>query len=372
MLTNLKTRRGGQVLVSLAVPATCALALVVAGSASGGNTKPKAGPLVALLLPETVTPRWEGFDRPTFTKALKQLMPSATIDVVNAQNNPNTQTSQAEREIAKGAKVLVVAAIDGKAFGTVARKAIREGVKVIAYDRLINGARISAYVSFDGVSVGRAQGLWLAGHTKKGSRIAVINGSATDDNAHLFNTGYMGVLNPLFRQGLRKQVGPPNGIWTPKWDPPTAQREMEALLKQSGNGVDAVVSANDGMVGGIVAALKDHGLAGKVSVTGQDASLSGIQNILLGTQGMTVLKDFRLQAPAAAKAAAALARGQKLPGANQFVANGSGKRIPSVILPVTPIDESNLGVLVRNGWIKQYLGGIKNVCKGMPRKSICK
>jgi D-xylose transport system substrate-binding protein len=373
-LSNLKTLRGGRTLTALALGAIIGLALIVAGSAAGSKAthgSAKAAPLVALLLPENVTPRWEGFDHPTFVKALKKLVPGVKIDVVNAVNDPAKQQSQAEAEITKGAKVLVVGADDGKAFGTVARKAIAQGVKVIAYDRLISGAKISSYISFDGVSVGKAQGKWLALHTKKGSRIAIINGATTDNNAHLFNKGYMSVLNPLFRKGLRTRVGPAAGTWTPGWDPPTAQKEMEQLLTKSNNGIDAVLSANDGMAGGIIAALKAQGM--KLPVTGQDASLEGVQNIILGTQGMSVFKDFRKQAPAAAAATAALLKGKtKLPGANQKVANGSGKLIPSIILPVVSIDKSNLSLLVKNGYAKAFLGGLKGICKGMPKTSICK
>lgn len=372
-MSNKGRLQGGRALTVLALGAVLALALIVAGSASGskaGARSAKAGPLVAFLLPENVTPRWEGFDHPTFVKALKKLVPNVQIDVVNAVNKPSTQQSQAEAEITKGAKVLVVAPDDGKAFGAVAAKAIKAGVKVIAYDRLISGAKISSYISFDGVAVGKAQGVWLAAHTKKGSRITIINGATTDNNAHLFNKGYLSVLSPLFKSGARTRVGPASGTWTPGWDPPTAQKEMEQILTKSNNGVDAVLSANDGMAGGIIAALKAQGL--KVPVTGQDASLEGIQNILLGTQGMSVFKDFRLQAPAAARATAALLAGKKVPGVTKKVANGSGTLIPSIILPVKSIDIKNLSTLIKNGYIQAFLGGKKAVCKGMPKTSICK
>ena len=345
--------------------------LALATTTTAASKKTSASGRVAFLLPESVTPRWNGFDKPTFVKALKKLAPGVSIDVQNAQNSATTQQSQAEQEITKGAKVLVVAPIDGKGFGTIAKRAIAQGVKVVAYDRLISGAKISAYISFDGVAVGKAQGKWLAAHTKRGARIAIINGATTDDNAHLFNKGYMSVLRPLFKSGKRKVIGPANGTWTPGWDPPTAQREMEQLLTKYHNGIDAVLSANDGMAGGIIAALKAVGKAGKVPVTGQDASLEGLQNIIRGYQGMSVFKDFRLQAPAAAKITAAILNGKSLPGINRRVSNGAG-RIPSVILPVVSIDKSNLRLLVKNGYIKAYLGGLKKVCKGMPKRYICK
>ena len=358
-------------LVAVVATAAALVATSIAAKTPTGHAKAAAGPRVAFLLPENVTPRWEGFDKPTFVKALKAAVPGVQIDVVNAINNPATQQSQAEQEITKGAKVLVVGADDGKAFGQVAAKAISQGVKVVAYDRLISGAKISAYVSFDGVAVGKAQGTWLAAHTKKGARIAIINGANTDDNAHLFNKGYLSVLTPLFKSGARKVVGPAKGTYTPGWNPPTAQQEMEQLLTKSHNGIDAVLSANDGMAGGIITALQAQGLAGKVPVTGQDASLEGIQRIILGTQGESVFKDFRLQAPAAAKITAAILSGKPLPGINKHVANGAGS-IPSVILPVLSIDKTNVKVLVTNRYIDQFLGGLKAVCKGLPKKSICK
>jgi D-xylose transport system substrate-binding protein len=370
-----KARRVAWVAGAVAVLAVL-VAAVGATASSGarpGNAKSGAAAMrVAFLLPENVTPRWEGFDHPTFVKALKKLVPGVTVDVLNAQNKPDTQQSQAEQEITKGAKVLVVGAIDGKAFGATAKRAIQQGVKVIAYDRLISNAKISAYVSFDSVAVGRAMGVWMKAHTKNGAKVAIINGSITDANAHDVNKGHLSVFNPLFKSHKRTVVGPKTGTWTPGWDPPTAQREMEQLLTKYHNKIDAVLSANDGMAGGIIAALKAQGKAGKVPVTGQDASLEGIQNIIRGYQGMSTFKDIRKQAPAAAKIAAAILQGKALPGINKHVNNGAGK-IPSVILPVKAVDKTNLSLLVKNKWVNlPGIGGIKKVCKGVPKRNICK
>lgn len=368
-----KRRRG--VIAAVAVAAMAVLAASIGAAASkSAPTKASASPRVAFLLPENVTPRWENFDRGAFVNTLKKLYKGVQIDVVNAKNNPDTQTSQAENEITKGAKVLVVAAIDGKAFGNVAKRAAAQGVKVIAYDRIIAGAKLSAYVSFNSVTVGHSMGVWMKAHTKKGARVAIINGSNTDANAHFVNTGMLQVFKPLFKAGSRKVVGPAAGTWTPGWDPPTAQREMEQLLTKNKNKINAVLSANDGMAGGIIAALKAQKLAGKVPVTGQDASLEGIQNIIRGYQGMTVFKDIRKQAPAAARITNALLRGKKkLPGINSRTANASGSAIPTVLLPVKAVGYANLSLLVKNGWVNvPGIGGLKNVCKGVPKKSICK
>lgn len=356
----------------VAVVGILALTLV-ATAISSTQSKKQAGPLVALLLPENVTVRWEANDKPLFVKNLKKLVPGVRIDVLNALNDPAKQQSQAEAELTKGAKVLVVAPIDQKAFAVVARKAAQQGVKVVAYDRLIRGAPIAAYDSFDGVAVGTAQGKWLAAHTKKGDQIAVINGSFTDDNAHLFQTGYMSILKPLFAKGQRIQLGPKAGQWTDRWDPPTAQRQMEQLLTKYNNNVQGVLSANDGMAGGIIAALKAVGLSGKVPVTGQDATVEGVQRIILGTQGQSVLKDFRLQAAAAARITAALLSGKTPAGLfNKKVNNGAGN-VPSVILPVRSIDKSNVGALVNSNWFPTVFGVSKaQLCKPVGKIGACK
>ncbi len=344
------------------------LAAGTVGAQSTSRAKAQAGPLVALLWPENVTPRWEGNDRPILTSTLKKLVPGVRVDSLNALNNSAKQQAQAESELAKGAKVLVVAAIDGKAFSVVVKKAKAQGVPVIAYDRLIFNSPLAYYVSFDSVVVGKVEATWMKTHTKAGARLAIINGSTTDANAHFVNQGIHQVLDPLFKSGARVKVAEQ---WTPGWDPPTAQREMEQILTKTNNKVDGVVSANDGMAGGIIAALQAQHLQGKVPTTGQDASLEGIQNVIRGYQGVTAFKDFRLQAPATAQIVAAILKGTKPTNINGKIANGQLK-VPSVFLPVVAVDKTNVSLLVKNGWIKSQFGGLAKVCKGMPKVGICK
>jgi D-xylose transport system substrate-binding protein len=341
---------------------------VPAGTVGGASATPQQAPLVALLWPENVTPRWEGSDRPILTETLKKLIPGVRVDSLNALNDPAKQQAQAEAELTKGAKVLVVAAIDGKAFGVVVKKAKAQDVPVIAYDRLITNSPVAYYVSFDSVVVGQVEAGWMAKHTEKGARLAIINGSPTDENAHFVNTGIHKVLDPLFKSGARVEVAEQ---WVPGWDPPTAQRTMEQILTKVNNRVDGVVSANDGMAGGIIAALKAQGLVGKVPTTGQDASLEGIQNVILGYQGVTAFKDFRLQAPATSRIVAAILEGTKPTGINGRINNGQ-LNVPSVFLPVVAVDKTNVSLLVKNGWIASQFGGLSKVCKGLPKVSICK
>lgn len=348
------------------------VALVVAGTVSGRTAAPskaQAGPRVAFLLPENVTPRWEGSDAPTFKQALAKLVPGVQIDVLNALNDSSKQQQQAEAELTKGAKVLVIAAVDQKAAAVIVKKAAAQNVPVIAYDRLIRNSPLAAYVSFDSVAVGKAEAQWMVNHTAKGDRLVIINGSPTDDNAHLVNTGIHSVLDPLFKSGARVKVAEQ---WTPGWDPTKAQQEMEQILTKAGNKVDGVVSANDGMAGGIVAALKAQNMQGKVKTTGQDASLEGVQNVILGTQGVTVFKDFRLQAPAAARVTASFLQGTTMSGLfNSLTYNGQ-VWTASAMLKVVPIDQGNIQTLVKNGWIKSQYGGLAKVCQGLPKVSICK
>jgi len=322
----------------------------------------EAAPTVAFLLPENVTPRWEGADAPLFKQALQKLIPGVQIDVLNALNDPSKQQAQAEAELTKGAKVIVVAAVDQKAAAVIVNDAKKQKVPVIAYDRLIRDSPLAYYVSFDSVAVGKAEAQWMVDHTSQGARLVIINGSPTDDNAHLVNQGIHAVLDPLFQSGARVLV---DEQWTPGWDPTKAQNEMEQILTKANNQVDGVVSANDGMSGGIIAALKAQGLDGKVKTTGQDASLEGVQNVLLGYQGTTVFKDFRLQAPAAAEIAAAIIQGKTPANTNATVNNGQVD-VPSVMLQVVPIDQANVKTLVTNGWIDSQFGGIDKVMAGLP------
>jgi D-xylose transport system substrate-binding protein len=350
------------VLLAIVLAATAAMAL------AGCGGKKKSGGLVAFLLPENVTPRWEGSDAPSFKAALQKEVPDATVDVVNALNSSATQQSQAETELTKGAKVLVIAAVDQVAAAAIVKDADAKGVPVIAYDRLIKNSPLAYYVSFNSVTVGEAEAKWIADNTKKGARLVIIDGSPTDDNAHLVDTGIHNVLDPMFADGSKVKLAQ---TFTPGWDPSTAQREAEQYLTKFSNNIDAFVTANDGMSGGVIAALKGVGLQGKVPTSGQDASEEGIQNVIQGFQGVTVFKDFRKQAPAAAAIAAAVLKGEKPTNINDTVNNGQVD-VQTVMLPVVPVDLTNMSLLVDNGWISSQFGSVAAVCKGLPKTSICK
>ena len=323
-------------------------------------------PLVVFLLPENVTARWESQDKPFFIEAMKKDYPDAQVRVENALNDPSKQLAQAEAALASGAKVLVVTAIDQKGAAVIVNKAKEQGVPVIAYDRLIRNAPVAYYVSVDGLTIGALQGKWLAENTEDGARIAVINGSPTDDNAHLFEQGYMGVLQPLFDSGKRVEVG---NEWTPGWDPSKAQVQMEQILTRTNDGVDGVLSANDGMAGGIVAALQAQQLAGKVKVTGLDGTLNGLQLILLGKQSMTVWRSLNDQAGKAAKITAALLKGEQPPATLFEGATMNNDMVEVPWAKVTPmvITADNMHLEIEDGAVTK-----EELCRSMPAVGPCK
>jgi D-xylose transport system substrate-binding protein len=331
-----------------------------------GAARADSGPLVVFLLPENVTARWESQDKPFFIAALAKEFPGAQVKVENALNDASKQQAQAEAALASGAKVLVVTAIDQKGAAVIVNDAQKQGVPVIAYDRLIRNAPIAYYVSVDGLKIGQLQGSWLADNTKEGARIAVIDGSPIDDNAHLFEKGYMSVLQPLFDKGARKHVAE---VWTPLWDPSKAQAEMEQILTKSNNGVDAIMSANDGMAGGIIAALQAQQLAGKVPVTGLDGTLNSLQLILQGKQSMTVWRSLKEQAAKAAAITAALLKGEK-PAADMFngaTMNNDHGDVPWAKVSPVVITLDNMHLEVEDGAVTK-----EALCKGMPTAGPCK
>jgi D-xylose transport system substrate-binding protein len=309
-------------------------------SSSGGDTK--AAGKVAVLLPDSKSSvRWETVDRPF----LKQAFDAAGVEseIQNAEGDKATQQQQAEQAITNGAKVLLLVNLDSGSGAAIAANAKSQGVSVIDYDRLTLNGDSDFYVSFDNEKVGQLQGQGLVdclGQTN-GQSIAELNGSPTDNNATLFKNGYDSVLKPLFDSGKLKKVADQS---VPDWDNQKALTIFEQMLQKNGNKIDGVLAANDGLGNSAISALKARKLK-QIPVTGQDATLQGIQNIVSGDQCMTVYKAIKKEADAAAKLAIALAKGEK-PTASDSVNNGQ-KDVPSVFETPVAVTKDN---------IKDYLG----------------
>ena len=312
-------------------------------SGGGGAAKEKKAGKVAVLLPDTKSSvRWETVDRPFLKKAFDAAGVESTIQ--NAEADKSTQQQQAEQAITNGAKVLLLVNLDSGSGAAIAANAKSQGVKVIDYDRLTLKGDSDYYVSFDNEKVGQLQGQGLVDclGDKANAQVAVLNGSPTDNNATLFKKGYDSIINPKFDSGDWKEVADTS---VPDWDNTKALTIFEQMLQKSGNKVDGVLAANDGLGNAAISALKQRKLP-QIPVTGQDATLQGIQNIVAGDQCMTVYKAIKKEADAAAKLAIALAKGETPQGATAKV-NNETKDVPAVLLEPVAVTKDN---------IKEYLG----------------
>ncbi|WP_406511511.1 substrate-binding domain-containing protein [Streptomyces sp. NBC_00161] len=294
---------------------------------------------VGLLLPEDQTARYEKFDKPLIEKEVaKFTRGKGKVVYANAKQDAAAQNSQVEAMIADKVHVLVIDAVNAKAIAGSVKKAKDAGIPVIAYDRLAEGP-IDAYTSFDNEDVGKVQGKALLdalGDKAKDGHIVMMNGSVTDPNAKLFKSGAHSVLDGKVTVGKEYD--------TVDWKPENANANMAAAVSALGKGkIVGVYSANDGMAGGIIAALKAAGISNLPPVTGQDAELAGVQRIVAGEQYMTVYKRYAPEAAAAAEMAVALAKGEKIDGIiNQIVNSPTTKAVPSVLVPGVALTRSNV------------------------------
>ena len=349
---------------SIAVGALAAVAaLVVVATGSAGK---RASIQACGLMPDTKTSiRWEQFDKPYLEKAFKAAGVSARV--VNAQGDPQKQKSQADQCIADGAKVLIIAPIDSGSAAAIEKAASAKGVKSIDYDRQVEGGTAVLYASFNGHTVGVlqgqavVQGLKAKGLYSKHPVVASLWGGQEDANSFLFKGGVDQVLNPLYAKGVLKK-GPQQFV--PGWDNQKAGTIFEQMLVKTGNKIDAVAAANDGLANAVVVALKAHKLK-PIPLSGQDATPQGVQNIISGWQTATVFKDVRKLATATAKAAIAIVRGKKPPTTGFVTTKGRSKE-PAYLIPPQSITKANWKLLITGGFLKRG-----DVCNGQYAK-FCK
>jgi D-xylose transport system substrate-binding protein len=310
------------------------------GTSGGGGGGDKGK--VAVLLPDSKSSvRWETVDRPFLKKAFDDA--GIGNEIQNAEGDKATQQQQAEQAITNGAKVLLLVNLDSGSGAAIAANAKSQDVKVIDYDRLTLNGDSDYYVSFDNEAVGKLQGEGLVkclGNTD-GQSVVELNGSPTDNNATLFKKGYDSVLNPLYDSGKLKKVADQS---VPDWDNQKALTIFEQMLQKANNKIDGVLAANDGLGNAAISALKQRKLP-QIPVTGQDATLQGIQNIVNGDQCMTVYKAIKKEADAAAKIAIALINGET-PDVSDTINNGQ-KDIPAQFEAPVAVTKDN---------IKDYLG----------------
>ncbi|HVY95787.1 MAG TPA: sugar ABC transporter substrate-binding protein [Solirubrobacterales bacterium] len=341
------SRRGG---IALAFGALLVIALVVAGC--GGSSGGGGGAKIALLLPENETPRYETNDRPDFEKAVEELCEDCEVIYLNAGGDAEKQQSQAESALTQGAEVMVVDPMDSKSAAAIAEKANAQGVPVVSYDRLIENGEVDAYISFNNKKVGELQAETLAEKLKEDGNpsgpIIMINGDPADPNAALFKEG---AHTGFEAAGVKiaKEYD------TPGWSAENAQREaQQAITALGNNGFAGIYAANDETGGGAIAAMKGAGIKPEEKpVTGQDATVAGLQRILTGEQFMTVYKEIEPEAKISAEIAIALAEGEEVPQEKitEEVNNGKTK-VPSVLLKPVAVTKDNVkSTVVADGFV---------------------
>ncbi|TDQ57724.1 xylose-binding protein [Mesocricetibacter intestinalis] len=286
--------------------------------------------------------RWQK-DRDIFVNKAESL--GAKVFVQSANGNDQTQISQIENMINRGVDVLVIIPFNGEALSNVIAEAKREGIKVLAYDRLINNADLDFYVSFDNEKVGELQAQSLIKEKPEGNYF-LMGGSPVDNNAKLFRKGQMKVLQPLIDGGKIKVVG---DQWVDSWLAEKALQIMENALTANKNNIDAVVASNDATAGGAIQALSAQGLSGKVAISGQDADLAAIKRIVAGTQTMTVYKPITNLADKAAEISVQLGKGEKI-DTNAELNNGL-KNIPAYLLDPIAVNKDNIDeTIIKDGF----------------------
>ncbi|SEG92486.1 monosaccharide ABC transporter substrate-binding protein, CUT2 family [Thermomonospora echinospora] len=334
-----------------AISVVAALTLTACGDDSGddaeggqvGAVKGKVG----VILPDTKSSaRYESFDRPYLAEAFKAA--GVQYDIQNAEGSAQRFQTIADQMITSGVTVLLIDGIDSNSAAAVTRKAQQQGVKTIDYDRLTLGGVSDYYVSFDNVKVGEELGKGLQKCLgDKDANIVYLNGAPTDNNATLFAQGAHSVLDKV--SGYKKVAEQA----VPGWDNQRGATIFEQMWTQQNGKIDGVLAANDGLGNAAVSILKKNKVAGKVPVTGQDATLQGLQNVLDGTQCMTVYKPIKQQADAAAKLAISLLKGEKAE-TNGTTKDTEGNRdVPSVLLTPIGIFKDNVKQVVDDGFVKQ-------------------
>jgi D-xylose transport system substrate-binding protein len=314
------------------------------GDGGGGEAAGKVG----VILPDTESSvRWENFDRPYLEAAFEDA--GVEFDIQNAEGDAQRQATIAEQMITEGATVLAIVNLDSASGAQIQEQAAAEGVQTIDYDRLTLGGSAEYYVSFDNTEVGRLQGQGLAQCLEENGvtqgNIAFLNGSPDDNNATLFSAGAHEVLDELsqYPQVAEQAV--------PGWDNQQAATIFEQMYTQAGGNIQGVLAANDGLANSVIQILGRNNAAGANNVTGQDATVEGLQNILAGDQCMTVYKSIREEASALADLAVALINGEEGETTGTVEDPEGNREVPSVLLTPVSIFRDNVKDVVDDEFV---------------------
>lgn len=297
--------------------------------------------IIAFLLPESKTSRYETVDRPAFEQAIDENCPECRVIYANAGQDAARQQAQAESALSQGARVLVLDAVDSVAARGIVEAAEARGVAVIAYDRFISEAPLDYFIAYDAGRVGQIQGSALidavADDLQPGEGVLLVHGAPTDSNAATIKDG---LEEAMWGSGVPVLAE----YDTPDWSPDASQRWVESQLTQFGDRVVGVYAANDGTAAGAISALRAAGRDPVPPVTGQDAELAAVQRVVAGDQLMTVYKRIGQEARLAASIAVRLLRGEE-PTAPLLVAG-----VPSrLLIPVEVSRDDVQSVIIDGG-----------------------
>ena len=327
---------------------------------SAASPNPAAGSCVVGVSWADRIGHWGRWDEPAIKAAVAA--GGGTYVSSDAGASETTQASDIDRLIAGGVRVLIILAQDASAIEAPIAAGHAHNIPVIVYDRLIDDPA-TLYVSFDNVEVGRLQARALLAAAPKGN-YAFIKGDQGDANSDLVRSGQEEVLADAVKSGAIRNVGE---TYTENWDPDLAKAETEAFLSKSAGALDAVLSENDGMAGGVIAALAGHKLTGKVAVSGEDGDAVALNEVALGRQTVDVWKDARMLGKAAGDAALELCAGvtlHDLKGTTDYVTD-TGHALTSILITPVAVTRQNLSDVVEAGWIDKAV-----LCTGVPAASV--
>lgn len=340
---------------------------ILVGLFVGAQTAQAAEGSVGILMPTVTSQRWV-MDGLSLVRNLYKLRISSVLKYAN--DDPEQQISQIDDLVEKGAKVLVIAAVDGGKLGPALERAAQKKIKVIAYDRLIRDTpNVDYYATFDNVQVGTMQAQYIVkrldlDRAKGPFNIELFAGSPDDNNAHVFFNASMAVLKPYLDKGVL-QI--PSGqrtmdaVSTMRWSGSTAANRLKKILEKNyaKQKLDAILSPNDGIAVELIAGMKRSGYGpGELKlpiITGQDADLSSVRAIIRKEQTSTVFKDNRNLADATSRMVADVLAGKK-PEINDDKSYNNGQKVvPSLLLKPELVDEQNWhDVLVKSGFYKSH------------------
>lgn len=299
--------------------------------------------IIGLLLPSLQEERWCKDSNAIINRAREF---GVTVKYMYSGSNPDLQNLQMENLIAQKVDIILVVPCDSDKIAPMVDKAQKAGIKVIAYDRLINNANIDMYITFQNEMVGEIITKAIIERVPKG-KIALIGGSPTDNNAVVLRNTALSILQPKINSGDIQLVF---DKYTKNWEPGIAYNNMKEYLTETNGDIDGVICSNDGTASGVIKALEEFGLAGSVPVSGQDAESVACKRILQGSQVATVYKPIKDLARMATDVAIAMVRGETAFPEEVFTQNGK-KLVPTRLIPVIEVTKENIiDTVIKDGF----------------------